>query len=365
MNRRVFLHGGMVSLAMSGCGGLLRGDVGVPRAEVALDATLKKILEYASLAPSGHNAQPWEVRVYSPRRVSVATVMQRWLPAVDANNREMLLSIGAFAENLSVAASAASLQADIHVVATGPRDAAILDVELHDAPPGNENDLRRLESRKTLRSEFDSKPLGKADLAALAAEAKPLHYIARGEALCQYLDETTIEANRLQAFRDDAQEELIRWVRWSNDEVREHRDGLSLPALEVTGLEGWFARSFMTKASLRSTSSRERAVTTAEKLVRHSGGWLVLGSTDDGIPQLIETGRRFQRLFLRVRERGIGLQPMSQALEEGNLRAQLAARVGVEFPQFLLRIGYVDEYGEPVSVRRPVDWFVVLLEGSG
>jgi hypothetical protein len=289
----------------------------------------------------------------------VATVKQRWLPGVDATNREMLLSIGAFVENLSVAASAASLLANIEIVATHPRDEVIVDVKLETAPPGNERVLRRLELRKTMRSEFDRKPLEESDLDALAAAAGPVKYMARGQALCRYLDATTIEANRLQAFRDEAQDELIRWVRWSNAEVREHRDGLSLPALEVNGLAGWVARSFMTKESLRSTSSRERAVTMAERLVAHSAGWLILGSTDDGIRELIETGRRFQRLFLVVRERGIGLHPMSQALEEGNFRTEIAARVGVDFPQFLLRVGYVDDYGEPVSMRRPVDWFAV------
>jgi hypothetical protein len=50
---------------------------------------------------------------------------------------------------------------------------------------------------------------------------------------------------------------------------------------------------------------------------------------------------------------------MSQALEEEPWKAQVAEKLGIQGKvQFLLRVGYVDSYPEPVSPRRPVDWFV-------
>jgi hypothetical protein len=52
---------------------------------------------------------------------------------------------------------------------------------------------------------------------------------------------------------------------------------------------------------------------------------------------------------------------MSQVLEEQPWRQQIANAIGLDKePQYLLRVGYVDGYPEPVSMRRPVDWFTKL-----
>ena len=65
------------------------------------------------------------------------------------------------------------------------------------------------------------------------------------------------------------------------------------------------------------------------------------------------------RLFLKVRPRGVALHPMTQILEEPATRTEFARSLGVGGVQFLLRVGYVTDYPPPVSLRRPVDWFVV------
>ena len=66
-----------------------------------------------------------------------------------------------------------------------------------------------------------------------------------------------------------------------------------------------------------------------------------------------------QRLFLKVREKSIAIHPMTQILEEPSTKQQLNQAVGIsENIQFILRTGYLKDYPQPVSLRRPVDWFV-------
>jgi hypothetical protein len=73
---------------------------------------------------------------------------------------------------------------------------------------------------------------------------------------------------------------------------------------------------------------------------------------------LLETGRRMQRLFLKVREKNIAIHPMTQILEELSTRQILNHAIGIsENIQFILRTGYVKNYPQPVSLRRPVNWF--------
>ncbi|MHC5824207.1 MAG: hypothetical protein ACYT04_52325 [Nostoc sp.] len=74
---------------------------------------------------------------------------------------------------------------------------------------------------------------------------------------------------------------------------------------------------------------------------------------------LLETGRRMQRLFLKVREKSIAIHPMTQILEEASTRQTLNQSIGISKNiQFILRLGYVKSYPSPVSLRRPVDWFI-------
>ena len=74
---------------------------------------------------------------------------------------------------------------------------------------------------------------------------------------------------------------------------------------------------------------------------------------------LLETGKRMQRLFLKVREKKIAIHPMTQILEEAPTRQLLNQSIGIsDNIQFILRMGYLKNYPEPVSLSRPVDWFV-------
>jgi len=75
LNRRSFLKKALAAGSLAvGTGSLLSGCSGIRRSDLPdqnpaghtanqLDAVGTSILYYASLAPSGHNAQPWYVRV--------------------------------------------------------------------------------------------------------------------------------------------------------------------------------------------------------------------------------------------------------------------------------------------------------------
>jgi len=64
-------------------------------------------------------------------------------------------------------------------------------------------------------------------------------------------------------------------------------------------------------------------------------------------------------MALLARERRIAIQPMTQYLEEKEGLNQIAANHETDVvSQFVLRVGYLKTYPEPVSLRRPVNWFV-------
>ncbi len=104
---------------------------------------------------------------------------------------------------------------------------------------------------------------------------------------------------------------------------------------------------------------REQGIDKVKTQVSHSAGWLLITSKDNSVATLLETGKRFQRIFLKVRDKKIAIHPMTQILEEPETKQQVNSSIGInDNIQFILRLGYLKNYPEPVTVRRPVNWFV-------
>lgn len=348
---------------MAGCSGVRRADVDSNGAEAQaspnLDAAGRQILYLASLAPSGHNSQPWVVRVKSDREWVVGADPDRRLPAVDPQNRELLLSVGAFAENLSLAAAAAGYAAHVEVIAADAFDPDILRVELKKDKPV-QYPLERIRRRTTVRSGYRNAELSKRDVDALTAPCQGTAvYFPRGSEHARCLTEGSIENFRIQSLRDDAQEELVRWLRLSNADARRFRDGLTTESMEIRGIKGFFVRHFVKPQDFLKASFRRQGVDVVAEQAHMGGGWIVIVGGDRRVADLIDTGRRFQRLFLLARELKIGIHPMTQYLEEEAGQQEIAANHPASIrPQFILRVGYLDAYPEPVSLRRPVAAFV-------
>jgi len=370
MNRRKFLgttiSAGLLAAAgaaLPGCGGLTRADLPrrttQPKPGGILDEPRRRILRYAALAPSGHNTQPWTVRPVGPDEWLIGTDPKRHLPAVDPQNRETLLSLGAFAENLSLAAGALGFSAGIDVLARENDDPEVMRVRLKASAP-TDYPLGRLEKRMTVKGGYQNRELSAADIKALSEPlAGRLHYFPRGTDHARCIQEGAVESFRRQSYRDPAQEELVQWLRLSSEAARRHRDGLTTAGMEISGAKGWFIRNFVSPDDFLKQSFREQGVTHTAKLAAQGGGWIIITGSNRTPTELIETGRRFEKMALMARERNIALHPMSQWLEEKWGLDQLAANHSADVhPQFVLRVGYLDRYPEPVSLRRPVDWFL-------
>ncbi len=326
LNRREFMKSIGAALTICTIAGLARPGC-LPAAEEelrgfqptkGLEEVMAKILYYASLAPSGHNTQPWTVRMITSEELIVCQDPSRRLPAVDPAQRELILSLGAFMENLNLAAAVHGLAAEIEVTATTPSETDIARIRLKKAK-AMDYPLQRLELRRTIA---------------------------------------------FQAHRKAAQEELSRWIRFSNTEAKRHRDGLTTATMDITGLTGLVVRLFLNSADAVKPSFVNQGIALTRQLVQEGGGWIVITGSGATVADLIVSGRKFQRLALLSRELGIGIHPMTQQIEEKEWTDKTAALVGGLTPQFVLRIGYVREYPSPISPRRPVEWFTSMA-GKG
>lgn len=374
MNRRKFMQHALYAGMLAGAGAMLGGCAGVKRedfngiaAEASepfrnrLNETSWDILHLASLAPSGHNSQPWRVRIETPHRWTVEADERRRLPAVDPENRELMLSLGAFVENLSIAAGAAGFLADINLTDAVTGNLADIQVTLNrDNPTGYP--VRRLTSRRTVKHGHLPKLLSRRDIEVLSEPLDGrLFYFPAGSPHAKCIREAAVENYRIQAMRMEAQEEFVKWLRISSREAREHRDGLSTEGMELTGIKGWYLRHMASPEDFLKESWRLQGIDMTAELAAQGAGWLIITSPSQTPADLIEIGRRFEQMALLARELNIGIHPMTQILEEKHGLSQVAANHGEEIhPQFVLRVGYIDRYPDPVSLRRPVGWFTSI-----
>jgi hypothetical protein len=129
--------------------------------------------------------------------------------------------------------------------------------------------------------------------------------------------------------------------------------------MEIKGFAGWYVRNFYHHESVLKKGFRERTVDIASKQAKTCGGWIVVTSADSKIPTLIEYGRAFENMLLKIREKMIAIHPMTQMLEEETWKNKVVKELGITGDvQWILRIGYPKSYPDPVSLRRPVSWFV-------
>jgi hypothetical protein len=369
MKRRTFISIGGATLAALGTGGYLLSDrSNLERSDLALpfnqDQILrpdeKDILFLASLAPSGHNTQPWFVQYLAPFRWVIGNDETKWLPAVDPTQRETILSIGAFVQNLEIAADSYGYACDWQLIAATNQDKRVLELKLNPKATKGSFDLEKIKGRRTVRSGYLTEELRKDDLEYLVGpDSEFVQYFPFKSKESQFINGQTLEANRLQTYRDPAQQELAEWIRFSTKDAEKYRDGLTTASMEIEGVAGWIVRNFYGKGDVIESGFRETGLDKVREQIARSAGWMIITSKDETVSSLIETGMRMQRIFLRVRDRNIAIHPMTQILEEPQTKQDFAASIGVkENVQFILRTGYLTKYPNPVSLRRPVEWFI-------
>ncbi|MEA3438306.1 MAG: hypothetical protein U9R43_17715, partial [Thermodesulfobacteriota bacterium] len=121
----------------------------------------------------------------------------------------------------------------------------------------------------------------------------------------------------------------------------------------------WYVRNFMKKQDVLKERFKKTSVDLITKLAGQGAGWFIITSEGEGVSDLIETGRRFERMVLMAREHKIGVHPMTQCIEEKTGQDEIALNHFPNvIPQFVLRVGYLDSYPDPVTLRRPVRLFL-------
>lgn len=314
---------------------------------------LRFCLNFATLAPSGHNSQPWLFRVLNDV-VELYADRNHALRVVDPHDRELTISCGAALHHLRTAvrffghAEHTTLLPDPH------QPDWLATVKMGDARPHDHHDVlmfRAMPDRRTNRGAYKPDPIPTDVLSRVIHLDDPhgvwVHWwdtphdkhrvaelVGRGDKI-QFADP---------AFRD----ELAHWLRSNWTERGDGMPGFSQGLGLVESYVGpWVVRTFDVGDG---TAARDA------RLADGSPVLLVIGTDADTREQWLAAGQALSRLLLVAQSYGLAASYLNQPIEVPELRPELTMLTGRNFgvPQLLLRLGYPTSV-PPLTPRRRLE----------
>jgi nitroreductase len=310
---------------------------------------LQFLLQYAVLAPSRHNAQPWifeiegnEVRVYADA--------SRALPLADPDGRQLVMACGAAIVNLRLAAAHFGHATSVELFASHRRDGLLARVCLEERCASNEQTeelFQAIPRRRTNRLPLDGRDPPQGLVTALLRDARLEGVSLRPveDSQRRAVAELVAEGDRQQWQNARFRAELAGWTRTNGTGRHDGMPGYAHGMSDAAALVHPLVLRLSSNATAEAERDRRRALGTR--------ALLVLSTPRDGRTEWVAAGEALQRILLRATARGLYASYFAQAIELPALRRRLGEVVGDHgAPQIMLRLGYgLDVRATP---RRPV-----------
>ena len=308
----------------------------------ALDAgageLLARAVQYAVLAPSSHNTQPWSFHIRWDA-LEIVLDRSRVMPVTDPAAREMIMSCGAALQNIRIALRHWGFASRIRILphASAPDVLARVEVGSRRGPSRlYETLFAAIGERHTNRAPFLSRPVPPRLIAAMRAAAE-----MEGTWLDQLTDshlrpvvaDYVAQGDRRQWLDPAFRHELAGWMRPNSAGVH---DGLPGYVFGMSDLVARLAPRVMRAIPMGGTQSRRD-----RQLAMDAPLLIALKTTGDTPRHWMAAGQALQLVLLVAAAHGISASFLNQPLQVPELRTQLHSSLGLSgFPQVILRMGY-------------------------
>jgi nitroreductase len=359
---------------------------------------LKFSLNYAILAPSSHNTQPWSFKIVD-NSIELYADRARALPVVDPEDRELTISCGVALYHLVLAIRHFGFEYRLEVL-----PAILPNHDKHDEVDGSSggssdddllarvvvegtNEKRQINSeeeklfqavtkRRTNRSKFQDRDIPDLLLAELEAIIhEPLFsvqgtqslsspssessesstptvsvwlQILREEQIKNAIADLIAEGDRIQLSDKRFRGELASWVHPNRSHSRDGIPGYALGFNDIISLVGPFViRTFDTG---KGQAAKDRQLATGSPII------VIMGTKTDEPLEWLNAGLILGKILLLTRSENIWTSFLNQPIEIPELRQRLGEVLNKKekgYPQLLLRMGYGEEV-KPTP-RRPIE----------
>ncbi len=305
-------------------------------------------VRYATLAPNGHNAQPWRFSV-DGRNVSIRPDYSRRTPVVDPDDHHLFVSLGCATENLLIAGAAGGLQGTTMFWEGENRR---IDVTLERGKADAGELCRAIPMRQSTRSTYDGRavPVDHLKLLENAAKIEGVSVALLSDAKQrEAVLEQVIAGNSMQMDDEDFVRELKSWLRFNADQALASHDGLYSACSDNRAIPTLVGKALFNRLFNKDDENRKY---TAQ--IRSSSGIAVFTGDKADQEHWVKVGRSFQRFALQATALGIRHAHINQPVEVPSVRAGFAQWLGApdKRPDLVIRFGYAPPL--PMSLRRGV-----------
>jgi len=289
---------------------------------------LRFLLQYAVLAPSSHNTQPWKFRI-DGNRIDILMDDERWLRVCDDDQRELHISVGCCLENLLVAADHFGLRYQVEYLPDSSEPLLAASVEFMDGALERDRNLfQMITVRHTNHGEYDKGPIPEdvlEQLSGCCTEPNIHVQLTSDDSIKQKVDALVVQADAME-FADPAfREELGYWI--------------GQGVFGTSWLMSKIGKLAVTHINMgSSTAKKDSAVLMSSPVLG------LISSRDNSRETQIEVGQVYQRLSLIAASFGIWCQPMSQIVQVGETKQEVA-KLQTDphlFPQLPFRLGFAE-----------------------
>jgi nitroreductase len=328
-------------------------SVAMTRVRLSERPDMRELVRFATLAPNGHNTQPWRFRV-GDGRIEILPDFSRRTPVVDPDDHHIFVSLGCAAENLAIAAGARGQPGELSF---DPANDGAVALTFGGGPSAPAALLDAIPKRQSTRADYDGRSIGTGDLKTLAsASVMPgVNLILITERpMMDRVRDLVVAGNSAQLADPAFIRELKTWLRFSPSEALETGDGLFSSTTGNPTLPTWLGPRIFDWVFKEGPENEKYA-----RQIRSSAGIAVFVAHKNDREHWVQAGRACQRFALQATALGLKHAYINQPVEVAKLRPELASLVGMpgRRPDIVMRFGYGQTL--PYSARRPVD--VVLV----
>ena len=304
----------------------------------ALEVQFHFLLQYAILAPSFQNAQPWKFQIRTDG-IDVFADRLLWRKVADPDQRELLISIGCALENFLIAAEHFGIGHELiyfpdqgfldHVatlrLAAGGSASFFRPKSLFDSIPVRHTSHKKHADRKISDRHFEL-------LRSCLTETDIHLHFSADAAIQRKVDDLLVRGNVLQ-FADGCYRQEVAQL-------------IGQGALGTS----WLVSKLGELAHTHLNRGKAESQRDSELLMSSPAIGVICSGTNDRTAY-VKSGQVYQRIGLLAASMGIWLQPMSHIVEVPELRKDLAQLIPIPdvVPQHPFRLGF----GEPEAKHTP------------
>jgi nitroreductase len=317
------------------------------RAPVPVNADFANLVRFATLAPNGHNTQPWRF-AERPSGARILPDLTRRTPVVDPDDHHLFVSLGSAAENFIIASSAQGRLGAMTFVGEGE---GRIDIDLVSGAPQASPLFQAIPARQSTRSIYDGRAVSAQHLTLLAEAARiegvTLMVItdpSKREAVLDFL----VRGNNAQMDDPHFVDELRDWIRFNPEQALASGDGLFSKCTGNPAIPTWIGKRFFGMVFKKDAENKKYVAQ-----MRSSAGVAVFIGDKADKDHWVRVGRSFQRFALQATALGIRHAMVNQPVEVPAIRAEFARWLGIGEmrPDLVVRFGHAPPM--PMSMRRP------------